>query len=791
MRIVLRTLGRSPAFTVTSIATIALAVALAATAFAIVDGVLFKALPYERPGELYFLAGASSKSRWASAALAPRDLDYLRKSGADVRLTAFSAGRVTRDAARPEAAIRSATIADDFFDVLGVQPLIGGFGPEAFVSRAPGEPEPAIVSYSFWRDRLGADPNAVGRIVELVEMRVLVAGVLRADFVFPIMIGRARPDILLPLVVAEEARRDPWSRTLSAVARLPAAPATAVAESQLDAALAAHANEYPPRKIQPGPYVAVTLTPVAELLGSGERRVFRLAFGAAALILLLGCVNVAGLTVARGHDRGRELSIRAALGATGGRVLGLMLRETTVLAVAGAALGVAASVPVLSLTRTVLPETLQLLEEPTIDWRVTAFAVVSTMAIMIAATTMSFGRISRRATLPPSAAAATATPRAWGHRVILAAESALGITLIVAGWLMVGSWIALRAEEVGFDTRGLAVLDLLTPEAAGDEEAARRAHAAERLRAHPGVSAIAALGGAFLENAGSGSSFALPAGAVSGTFTNDIPIAGDFFAVARLRLRDGRALTAEEIDGGSGLAVVGESVAERYWPSQRAVGQQLTGRLGTVTVVGVVEEAQIGSQADTWGEIYVPARWAKRTAPTLLVRTAGDPDTVVREAARAIARDVDGVLIRRAESIDTAVAKTVRLQTFRGLLFGVGAAAAMLLLAVGVAGLVAMNVARRMKELGIRTALGAQRAALGRLIVFDHLRPVAAGAAAGLAACWWITRLLTSFLHGLDAHEPSIWILAVATLFVTTAVAAWLPASRAARVDPIGVLRTD
>jgi hypothetical protein len=312
-----------------------------------------------------------------------------------------------------------------------------------------------------------------------------------------------------------------------------------------------------------------------------------------------------------------------------------------------------------------------------------------------------------------------------------------------------------------------------------------------RLRQAPRISAVATLGVPLLENMFGGSMFESPPGARP-HYANDVPVSGPFFDVARLTLLDGRLLTEAEIEGGQPLAVVSELTARAFWPERRAVGEVLIGKTQTVTVVGVVEEARFGAQDDTRaGEIYLPGSLSNTSWKVYLLRTGGDPDVVVREAALLLHRDVAGVLVRRAESFESALWNSVRLHRFRTVVFGVSAAAGLLLVAVGIGGLVATGVARRVREIGIRHALGASRPQLVRMLVVDYLRPSLAGVALGLLASWWTTRLLDAFLYRIDAHNPAVWAAAALGLLLVAASAAWIPARRASAVDPMVVLKAD
>jgi putative ABC transport system permease protein len=800
MRIPLRSLVASRAFAMTAIGTITLAISLAATVFAVVDGVLFKPLPYPRAAELFQIMGTTGEQA-GSASLAARDLEYLRTTGAGIAVTAYGGAPTIRHPDRPDVVLWAAAIEPNFFDVIGQPPLVGGFSREHYLAATDATRiQPALVSYALWRDWLGADSAAIGRTLDLIGQKVLVVGVLPHNFVFPVASGRTRPDVLVPLVYPPEALGDRWMRRYTAIVRVPITMPVAVAQAKLDAALAAHVGEYPPRKTLPGPYRAVAMRPLEQLLGRTERPFFTAAFAGAALLVFLGCVNVAGLLAARGRDRERELALRAALGATRGQLWRLLLIEAALVAVAGALLGLALARPLLAFALTLLPETLLLLKPPIIDGRVVGFSLATAVVTMVAIAALSIHGI-----LPPALARGvvgvqTTTPRvrSWARSFTLAAESAIGLALVVAGSLVFASFAALRNEDPGFQRNGLAVIDVLTPgvnrTAAPIELQSRYANVMTRIAASPGVTAVATAGTPMLENMWGGGLFRPPPGApMTGIGANDIPIGGAFFDVVQLRVLDGREPTRDEIDGGAAVLVVSEQIARMYWPGQRAVGQQLLGK-APMTVIGVVQDARYGAQNEdlAQGEIYVPAAaYPRATTPVFLFRTSRDAAMVAREVALAINRDVQGVIVRRAESFDAALAKSVRLFGFRSVLFAVTGIAGLVLVAVGIGGLVAMGVARRVREIGIRATLGAERSVISRMIVFDHLRPVIAGSALGLVASWWTTKLLSGFLYGFTPHDPFIWAAASALLLMVAMLSAWVPARRASAVDPAVILRVD
>jgi putative ABC transport system permease protein len=794
----IRNLRTSPWYAATSIGTIALTIALGATVFAVVDGVLFKPLPYRSPDRLFDLQGSAGLGQGGTASVSPLDVKYLSEADPRISITSFRSVPSMTALDRPHLAIVSAGIDRRFFDVLGEYPLIGGFTDDHYAAASvDGAPKPAIVTHTFWRQWLGGDPTAVGRTINLVDNTLVIVGVLPREFVFPHPRARSRPDVLIPLIMPPAAANDRWARSLSAIARLRDGVTFDEAKAKLDAALATRIREYVPQRTLPGPYVAVAARPLEFVLGRTERPLFSMAFAGAALLILLGAINVTGLFAARAHDRARELSIRAALGARRRHLIGVLLSEAATIAFAGGVLGVLLAYPLLNATLQMLPESVSLLKAPVIDWRVLVFAMVAALVpVVVFAVAPTLGAM-KTALIQRMAEGSRSTPmvRNRGRHVLLAAEGAIGIALVVTGSLLLVSFLALRSQDAGFDSKTLAVVELrMAATVTPDERQGRETRVFDQMRRVPGVSAVATVGIPLLENSYMGSEFKFPAGAER-ILAADVPVSSAFFDVGGLRLLDGRVLTPAEIDTARPVVVVSEGTARAYWPNGRAVGQLLDSpNMGSVTVVGVVEDARFGAQSDdkTFGQIYMPARLSRRPPYTVyLLKTVGDPALVARDVALALQQERPGVLVGRAESFDTALSNSVRLPRFRTILFTLAAGAGLLLLAVGTGGLVATGVARRVREIGIRAALGAQGQQLVTMVILDNIRPLMVGLMFGLLASWWTTRLVSAFLYQIDAHEPVVWMAAVGAVLLVAILAAWLPARRASGVDPMMALRTE
>jgi predicted permease len=507
-------------------------------------------------------------------------------------------------------------------------------------------------------------------------------------------------------------------------------------------------------------------------------------------------INVAGLVGARARDRESELSIRGALGANRRELAAVVLGETVLIALIGAVVGIAIATPLVASVVAMLPQWLTLLKAPRIDERVIGFATLAAVLPVIACALVPVASTIRRIGRHRTATTIHEASRTqWSQRFLLAAESAIGIVLVVAGTLVLAGFALLRADDSGFGRSSLAVIELVpTEELSPAAREAAGIRVLERLQQIPGVRAAATIDVPLLEQSYAGSPFAPPRGAKR-IFASEVHVSADFFDVTGLRALDGRLLSNDELGLPRPLAVVSENLARAYWPNQRAIGQTLESSLEgappAVTVVGVVKDLRFGSQKDqAHGEIYLPSGLGGHLLKVYLLKTT-TPDDTARRAALAIRADLKGFIARRAESMETALSKSVREERLQAVLFGGAGGASLLLLAVGVGGLAAMGTARRVREIGIRSALGARRHQLVGMIVLEHLRPALAGMTIGLIASWWTTRVVRVYLYEIDVHEPSVWLAATMILVLVATIGGWLPARRAARVDPMVVLRAE
>ncbi|MCC7243668.1 MAG: ABC transporter permease [Acidobacteria bacterium] len=765
-----------------------MATALSTAVFAVVDVVLFQPLPYRDPAHLFVASGPDGN------AASIRDIAAYAAAVPEVQFSAyvppFNLGATVGDA---PARLHAAAVDRHFFDVVGISPVVGGLAPTQF-EPASG-PVPALVTFGVWQRHLGSRPDAVGQRLAVAgavnhvgealgEMEV--AGILPPDFVFPD--GDWAPDVLVPLRLTGEQQGDrAWSAAL-ALARLPEAVTGQVLSTRLNALALDPVEGSQAARQGNGVKVVDLETSVRGLRRDG----YRTAFGVASLIVLLAGINVAGLGLARRRQQHREYAVRRALGASTAALSRLAVVESLPLVGFGAAVGLAATPPLMRAAVALLPPG-SLLEAPVLDSRPLTFCALQALLMLVTTTV-----VQLRAALPPSIAQAMGTshttPYRW-HRLAAAcvvAQVAVAFVLTTTGTLSVSSLWLNWQQHPGYDVdHGL----LLQASQASRPRGARLPwlrEVADQVRGVAGVDAVGVLGASLLDGSTRVVGVRTPPGAKA-VRQQAVPVAEDFFEAMGIAAVEGRVLTAEEVTSGAAVAAVSARAAAELWPDASPIGQVLVSADGRTsrTVVGVVPEAQYSALGQSrYGQIYWPFDGGGPDA-TLVIRTARPPATVLPAVmARLRASPAQSDLIR-VTTIQAALGDSIRFRRFDGWFFGGLALAGLVITMVGVLALMAMATAQRTRELGVRVALGATRLSLLWTCLRETFALVLGGVAIGAAVAAWSVTLVRSTLFQVTAYDGRLWSLALAVVVTSAAVGALAPAWRASRVNPITALRAE
>jgi putative ABC transport system permease protein len=797
LRYALRSLARSPGFAGAAVLTLALAVGANTAVFSVVDAILLDPLPFPDQQRLVTVwedlsARGGPTQEWTGTAVFDAWRDGARSFAGLTAVTGWSAAMAGGE--RPEI-VPGAAVTHEYFRVLGVEPVLGrGF---AAAEETPGTDRVLVLSHGLWRRRFGGDPAVVGTAVEVNGAPYAVVGVAPEGLRGPIVPQAEAWTVLSVAPVPQD-----WGNYyLRVVGRLGPGVERAAAAAELDGVMARLG------RLQPADLggAAVTVESLHETVAGPVRAQLLALLGAVGLVLLVACVNVANLTLARAFGRDRELAMRAALGAPRRRLTRQLVTEGLLLAFLGGLLGLALGLWATELLRTFAPPGTPRLDEVRFDGSVFAFTLAVT-----AATGVLFGLVPALAAFPsaPRAAldeggrAGSSARRVRLRAGLVMAELALGLALLVAAGLLLRTLDALQREDPGFRADGVVAGQLLFPSGRYPEPERVPPFVArllERLEAVPDVVAAGAVSVLPLSGGQTDASYVVegrlpPAGEEPAA---DFRIATPrYFETLGIPLLRGRQLADRDDAAAPLVVVVSEELARRAFPGDNPVGRRL--RVGAtrdpetpwrtvVGVVGGVRDNALAKPPDP--EIYMPLAQQPTRGLQVVIRGAAGSDGLPEILRRTVATLDPAQPIGGLGPLAEQVRSTLGPERFLSGLLAAFAAVALLLAAVGLYGVMAYSVGQRTREIGIRMAVGARpRDAMG-LVLRQGALLIAGGLVIGAALAWGLSRLLTGLLYGVAPGDPATLAATAALLVATSLVAAYLPARRAARVDPVAALR--
>ncbi|HEX4945386.1 MAG TPA: ABC transporter permease [Blastocatellia bacterium] len=790
-----RMLMKQPGFTLIAVLTLALGIGANTAIFGLFSGVLLRPLPFPKAQQLVVLQGSSwmpvgyfqawrdgQQSLAQIAAYYPREYHLTMPTETEL--------------------IEGAEITPEFFPLLGVAPHVGRnlLAEEA----QPGRARVALVSAALWQRQFG-NAQLTTQTVRLNGEEYQIIGVLPDSFQ-PFELQMRKPDVWVPHILTP-LRADGELNYVIPVARLKDKTTLAQAQAEFDVKLAQLKQQRPellaesPREIR--------LNSLQEQIVQGARPALRLLFAAVGFVLLIACVNVSNLLLARAARRAKETAIRAALGASRGRVVRQMLTESLLLSVCGGAVGVLLAIWSLDLFVWLLPANTPRLGQIGLDATVLVFSLLLSLA-----TGLLFG-------LAPALTATRADlnellkegGKASGGganlkrtlNVLVVAEIALACMLLIGAGLAANSFVRVQQVEPGFSSERVLTMRLQVPEnryTTMSELNGFYERALERLAAMPGIEAVALANNLPLSRAN-----AIRRVTMEGR-TESVPVdfgvvSADYFRALQLPLRQGRTFTAADTTTAAGVVVIDETMARKYFPQQTAVGKRL--RLGDennpwLEVVGVVADSKSnGLEAAGFPGIYIPYQQRQATfveslvgrRMTLLVRTASEPSQSVAALRQALREIEPHQAVTDVQPLTQVLSESLAPQRFRTVLLSLFALVAMLLAGLGIYGVMNYSVAERTREIGIRVALGAETRDVLRLVLRQGLMLALLGVALGIAASLALTRLMKSLLFGVSTTDPLTFVAVASLLIFIALLACWIPARRATQVDPMIALRCE
>ena len=794
LRVAGRSLRKTPSFTAVAVATLAVGLGINTAVYSVVNAVMVRALPYPTAANLVALWEATTRDSRSSVAVA--NLPDYRSLSAFAAVAAFDTPSMNLTGLGSPERITGESVDAEYLSILGVRPAIGrDFTRD---DQTAGAESVVILSHEFWTARLGADPAARGRSIQLDSRPRRVIGVMPAGFRSPAQISRTakiefwiaaqyRPDLLV----------NRGDHEVNALALLKPGVSLQTARTQLDTLNAHLARAYPNTNSHTRAEIAPLQSELTRNLGDSLKALL----GASALIVLIACVNVANLFLIRSIGRRHEIAVRFAIGANRWRVVRQFLAESFVIAAAGCAAGIGLGFALMRTLVSLAPLNMPMVRTVEWDWRVfvaaTAVATV-TAALFGLAPAWQASRAKPADSLRHTSRLTAGGSHARWRAAFAVAEVALSLILLVGAGLLLKSFVVLMGVDLGFQPERVLAMNVPLPAARYENHAQRLAFFERlegRVRALPGVESIA-FANRFPLRGGWGSSVVTDAD-TSPDAHHDADfqaVSHGYFETLGIPLLRGRLLTTQDREGQPPVAVVNQTFASRYLPGADPIGRRARrGGAGWFEIVGVVNDIRRGGKTDAINpQVYLSAAQTGLypvQLADLAVRSAGDPRSLARAVQSevwAIDKDQPVTSIRTLDEIVTA---SVAQRRFQMLLLIVFAAVAVALAMIGIYGVLSYSVTQRTPELGIRIALGARPGAIHALVLRQAGLVIAAGIAAGLAGAWALTLYLESLLFQVKAHDWRTYLAAAALLALVAVGAALLPARRGAKIDPMVALK--
>ena len=802
-----RLLRRSPAFTAIALVTIALGIGANTAIFSVVRGILLRPLPYHEPERVVAMWNGTAGG--ITAVAPPEFVDILERNRSFAALSAISrqTGNLTADcpsgSCEPERVVAHA-VSPNFFRLLGVSPARGrDFRDE---DGQEGAPRVVLLSHSLWMRRYGGDSAIVGRTIAVNGIPRTVIGVMRASTRFPdapLGFLKERPELWIPYDWVRARTEERGNQYLGVIARLRPGITLDQARADLEVIASGFRSQFPERYGGSRGWHIVA-TPLPEELLGDARPALTVLMGAVGLVLLIACVNVANLLLARGAARRQELAVRTALGAGRGRIVRQLLTESAVLAVVGGVLGTVLAWQGVRLLVQLDPGRIPRLDEARIDLVVLFFSLaVSVVAGLLfgLAPALQQWRAAPQEALRAGGRGMAGEARGRMRRALVVAEVAMALVILIGAGLLVRSFTALQRVDPGFDASGVTTFQLALPRSRYDSTAKLRAFYLDltsRLAALPGV-----------ERASAGYPLPMSEEGWSGSFYQEgvrisagepephaeyATVLPGYFRAMNIALRSGRDFTDGDTPDAGRVVIVDEALVARYFPGQSPLGRRI-GTFGDAeqnmaTIVGVVGHVHnAGPRSEGEPQIYLSHLQQTQGLMYAVVRSRlpGQPSPA---ELRAVVRAMDADLpVSRLRPMSELPARALAPTRFTALVLAIFAIVALVLASIGLYGVMSFLVAQRTQEIGIRMALGGHPRDVLRLVLRQGLSMAGAGIVIGLAAAFVLVRLASALLFGVGATDVPTYLGVSLLLVLVALIACYIPGRRATRVDPVTTMR--
>ena len=794
-----RRLRSTPAFTAVAILTLALGIGANSAIFSVVNAVLFRPLPFPESDRLVGVYGVWKGERQRSIS-PPNFLDLRSQTRTLEHVAAIDPTEVTITGVGEPVRVDASEVSASFFDVLGVRPLFGR--TFAADENEPGKDKVLVLGYGLWQQRFAGRPEVVGSTVTINGVPRTIVGIMPRGFSYP-----PQQQLWLPIEYSDNLRQIRGAWYLRVVARLKAGITLEQSAAEISTLGKALEKAYPRHNAELG----FTTFPLHEALVGDLRPAFLILLGAVGFVLLIACANVTNLVLARAIAREMELAIRTAMGAGRGRLIRQLLTESLVLGIAGGLAGLLIGAWAADALVSLQPEGVPRLEEVAIDRNVILFTMgVSLLTGLVfgAIPALHTTRVSLAMSLKEGARSVmTVHGSARARASLVVAEMALAMMLLAGAGLLIRSFGRLQAVDPGFHPEATLSYELSLPSTTYREPPQISGfydRIVERMRALPGVTAAGGVMGLPLSGRSFNISFRVagrPEPLPAQVPTLEVRVAtSDYFRTLGIPLVRGRFFTDADDAKAPRAAILSETAARRHFPNEDPIGKRIelgwgrgpgTPRAGgeVVGIVGDVREH--GLDEDYPAEIYLPMRQWPVAQMTMVVRTAVAPLSIADQVKQAVKELDPNLPVSNIRTVDEVVAESIAQPRFYMLLLATFASVALALAAIGIFGVMSYTVSQRTREIGIRMALGARETSVVSMVVRQAMRLAITGLALGVVTALALSRTMTTLLFDLSPTDPLTFATVAAILGVVAFFASWLPARRAANVDPMVALRAE
>jgi putative ABC transport system permease protein len=790
---------KSPGFTLTAVAALALGMGATTAIFSVVNAALLRSLPYENPDRIVAVWETTKSAGIVDFTSYPNVADWRAQNTVFEDVSAVRAGGFTLTGLGQAERIEGARVSPVFFPLLRVQAALG----RTFLEEEdkPGAPRVVVMSQRLWMRKFGGDENLVGQSITLNNTPYTVIGILPANFSFPFEVQDAE----LWATTAYEGGflTERGSRTNKAIARLKEGVSLNQAQAEMDTIAARLEQQYPESNTGNG----------ARIIGLHDQLVGRIAFalwillGAVVFVVLIACSNVANLLLARATARQKEIAIRSALGASRWRIARQMLIESVVLALVGGGAGLLLAVWGIEVIILYIPQEIARLSGIVIDARVLGFTML--MSIMTGlvfglAPALKASQPDLNETLKEGGRSSASVGRGSLRSALVVSEVALVLVLLIGAGLLMKSFLRLRQVNPGFDAENVLTMRMNFSGAKYAEDTQRISfidQALEKLKALPGVESAAFVAPPPFSDDNVGTSFSIvgretPPGPGPSAVLHGIT--SDYFSVMKIPMIEGRNFNDRDVKGGTGAVIINRTLARRYWPDESPIGKRISSIAARVDdneptlweivgVVGDVKNTALDRKAAP--ELYLPIHQKVWRWGYMAIRSSGDPASLAPTARSELASIDKDLPFYKIRSLDEMVSASVAKPRFFMLLMGLFAALGLALAIVGVYGVISYLVSERTHEIGVRMALGASRSDILRMVLGRGMALAAGGIVIGLGGGFAVTRVIEALLYEVSATDPTIFGTVSGLLALVAAFACYVPAMRATRVDPMTALR--